>query len=107
MRPQLVANKEKENHAEDDGYDFQGPIFALQHPVSFPVRIALVRHAESPLLVARRRTAHVRTCSASGGRIGSLSSPSTCEERTIRLKGVRKIAFALSTAMQELASRHM
>jgi hypothetical protein len=51
MRPQLVANKEKENHAEDDGYDFQGPIFALQHPVSFPVRIALIGHADSPLLV--------------------------------------------------------
>jgi hypothetical protein len=51
-RPQLVANKEKEKHAEDDGYDFQGPIFALQHPVSFPVRIALIRHADSPLLVA-------------------------------------------------------
>ena len=52
MRPLLVAEKEKEDHAEDDGYDFQGPIFALQHPVSFPVLVTLICHADSPLLVA-------------------------------------------------------
>jgi hypothetical protein len=51
MRPQLVANKEKENHAEDDGNDLQGPIFALQHSVSFTVRVAVTNHANSPLQV--------------------------------------------------------
>jgi hypothetical protein len=47
MRPQLVANEEKEHQAEDDGYDLQRAIFALQHSVSFPVRVASICHANS------------------------------------------------------------
>jgi hypothetical protein len=47
MRPELVTNEDKESHAEDDGYDLQRPIFALQHSVSFPVRVASICHANS------------------------------------------------------------